>query len=99
MTAYFFQFRFDLGQACAPVGELANQLNSNLARMVCDEKVAITAELPLLTLTSTRELTEIELTTVKTVISAQMQSAFPTWKVALVSVRRQSGNVQQSVSQ
>lgn len=99
MLIYEFHFRFDLGQAVTPVGELANQLNSNLSRMGCDEKVAITSEFPALLLKSNRKLTVAELQTVKKIVTEQMQAAFPTWNVQLTSLSRKPGNVQQSVEQ
>lgn len=99
MTTYEFHFRFDLGQAVAPVGELANKLNAHLSSAGYDEKLAITSELPPLLLTSSRELTKIEIEKVKAIATQEMQTAFPTWNVQFVCFRRKSGNVQQSASQ
>lgn len=97
--SYTIKFRFDLGQAVARVGELANELNDHLSRMGCNEQLAITSELPEMTLTVSRTLTDAEQETVKKIVTKQVQSAFPTWNVQLVCFRRKSGNVQQSASQ
>lgn len=99
MATYLIRFRFDLGQAIEPVGELANELNTHLARMGYDEKLAITSELPALSLQVNRDLTPNEMVTVKSLIEQQFQSAFSKWNVRLVDFYRKSGNVEQSVSQ
>lgn len=99
MPLYEICFRFDIGKAVAPVGELANELNTHLATMGYNEKLAITSELPPVTLEVSRELTDHEEEKVKTLIAEQFRSAFPTWDVCLVRFYRKSGNVQQSAVQ
>lgn len=96
---YEIRFRFDLGKAVAPVGELANELNGQLAKFGCDEKLAICSELPPMSLQVSRPLTTDEQTQVKKLITQQVQAAFPTWNVQLVSFYHKPGNVAQSAQQ
>lgn len=96
---YVIKFRFNLGKALEPVGELENKLNDHLARMGYDEKLSIVSGLPELHLQVERELTAKEHVIVSQRITEKVKAAFPQWDVSLADFYRKSSNVEQSVKQ
>ncbi len=97
---YEATFRVNLGSAIQEVGDLVNQVNTNLATFGCDEQIRLTSEtvIPPMVITSDRELTEEDQHKMKTLLEAHLIEAFPKYDVRLASFRRKSGNVSQEVS-
>lgn len=91
-------FGIDLGKAIPGVGELLDGVNTHLASAGYDQRLKCTSQIPPLVVTVDRELTEEEQHKMKTIIEAQMIEGMPKQDIRLVSFRRKSGNVSQSVS-
>ena len=93
---YIFDLRLNAGQLAEPVRELEQSISDHLATMGYEglgERLKIKVTLPI-ELKSSRELTDSELQ----LISSIMRENYAAMGGEVINVRRQSGNVQQSVS-
>ena len=95
---YIAKFELRLASAMDSVKEFENSINKYMQEFGRDEKLKVVSNFSM-EIGSNRELSEEEQYKMKTVIEAQMVEKFPKYDVRLVSFNRQSGNVQQSVSQ
>lgn len=97
---YEFVITADAGAALPSVGRLLKEVNDAVANG--DPSMPqLKARLPLAVgkFSTERELTQEELETVKTTLQTDFQKAEPDFKFRVESIRRKSGNVQQSVAQ
>jgi hypothetical protein len=94
---YSIVLSLDLGNMFAPVGDMVNYMNTEMASLGFSEKLSVRSKMIRATLTSERELTKEDREKVKTTLLQQFIASQPAWKVRVESFRRQPGNVQQSV--
>jgi hypothetical protein len=92
---YEIGIRLQLANLLSPVKGLEESINDHLASMGVNQKLVITSVVPL-TLKVEREITEKEMNEMTKIIVEQFSETFG--KVSIEYVRRQSGNVHQSVS-
>jgi hypothetical protein len=99
-TCYLITFSVDLGNVIPEIGDLTNRVNASMASGGYDYKLQLThcGIIPPMTLTVDRELTNGEQETMKNIILGELCKAFPKFDVRVSEFRRQSGNVQQSIS-
>lgn len=95
---YEAEFRINVGKAIPAVGELLDSINAHLSTDGYDERLECHAPIGRIVVTVDRELTESEQHKMKTLLEAQMIEAMPKYDIRLISFRRKSGNVQQSVA-
>lgn len=96
---YEASFRINVGKAVPAVGDLIDRINAHLSADGYDERLQCNAPIGSIDVTVDRELTEEEQHKMKTILEAQMIEAMPKQDIRLVSFRRKSGNVSQSVTQ
>lgn len=96
---YDIQFSLNLGNVFPGVGTVTEQINTHLSAMGCDERITLRGRPIKMTLTVEREMTETEIAKVKDMITAQLCESFAGSNPVCESFRRQSGNVEQLVSQ
>lgn len=90
---YDITISLNLGKLAPPVQDLCDSLNSNLANFGVSEKVVIRSDQTMV-LEVSRQLTSEE----ESKITAMIESEHKGFDGKVTSFRRQSGNVQQSVS-
>ena len=98
MIEYEIILSADLGAVFTPIGDVLKNINDGVASFGVSEKLMLRGKPFSATLTSERELTTDELETVKKITQDTFNDGQPAWKVRVESIRRKSGNVQQSVA-
>lgn len=96
---YKVEISLNLASVFSAVDELTKSVNTYLAAMGYDEKIMLRGKPLVMTLTVERELTQEEIEKMKNILIGEMKVSFPNSNPICESFRRQSGNVEQLVSQ
>ena len=94
MIRYEFLLSINGANFSSAVDSVQKGVNASLAEMGHEEKLVIRLRIPAV-ITSGRELTEQEIELLKSTLIEQCDKS---WNAKIEEFRRQSGNVQQSVS-
>lgn len=99
MYQYEAIFRVNLGNVIPEIGDIANGVNTHLAKDGYNEQLTITSEsvIPPLVIKSDRELTKEDQHKMKTLLEAEMIKAFPKYDVRLATFGRKSVTSEQAV--
>ena len=96
---YEISVLLNLAYVFPEVKSITDGVNSHLATMGFDERLTLRGKPIKLTMTTKREMTDEELSKVKDIVTAQFCEQFAGSNPVVESIRRKSGNVEQSVTQ